>query len=252
MSDAFYKKPIAGLLLLAGAAGGPYVMFETDAGRQASRGASQVFGIASNNNAGAASASLDGGQFAGGEGWGSASTEVLQNPLNPNPHSLVQPAVHSLQEVLRFDVSPGWVLQRFPRVSTVLADTQLDGLRVPLITGTTPSDIAGTLTYYFDRFKTLQRVTLHGVTGDATRFISELQSTVQLQQQPSLGGALYVLQWNGRPTSLVHVEPAAVIYADAPYSRYKILIELNQAGLEYGLSYEAQQLLDAGKAARRW
>ncbi|MCA9158223.1 MAG: hypothetical protein KDA72_07850, partial [Planctomycetales bacterium] len=66
------------------------------------------------------------------------------------------------------------------------------------------------------------------------------------------GGVLYLLSWNGKATSIVHIEPAAVIYADSPYARFKVLIELNQAGLEYGLSREAQQLLDAGKRTQRW
>ncbi len=249
MSEPFYRKPLAGLMLLAGAAGGPYMMFETDLGKNASQGAAQIFGNTTTTGD-AKVGQAEPGRLVAFEP-GSATTA---NPLNPMlaEHNLQQPAVHSLQEVLRFDITPGWVMQRFPRVTTVLADTQLDGLRVPLITGTSPSDIAGTLTYSFDRYQRLQRLTVHGATGDATRFIAELQQQYQMQQVPSLGGVLYMLSWNGRPTSIVHVEPAAVIYGDSPYSRFNILIELNQAGLEYGLSPEAKRLLDAGKSTRRW
>ncbi|MCA9133672.1 MAG: hypothetical protein KDA45_10975 [Planctomycetales bacterium] len=250
MSEAFYKKPIAGLLLLAGAAGGPYMMFETETGRQASQGASYWLGGTSGAGQSEASQQQDSPPPAGKP----VSIAMLDNPLNTASagKSLESPAIHSLREVLRFDIAPGWVLQQFPRVSTVLADTQLDGLRVPLITGTTPSDIAGTLTYYFDRYKRLQRVTIHGVTGDPTRFVAELQQLYEMQQVPSLGGVLYMLRWNGRATSVVHIEPASVIYADALYSRYSLLIELNQAGMEYGLSSEAQQLIDSGKSRQRW
>ncbi len=247
MSEPFYRKPLAGLMLLAGAVGGPYVAFETEAGKQASQGATQLLG--------GPSLVQPATDSAGAERYTAFNPSPLSlNPLNPTEtdHSWQQPVVHSLQEVLRFDISPGWVMQRFPRVTTVLADTQLDGLRVPLITGTTPSDIAGTLTYSFDRFQRLQRVTVHGTTGDATRFIAELQQLFQMQQVPSLGGVLYMLSWNGQPTSIVHVEPAAVIYGDSPYSRFNLLIELNQAGLEYGLSPHAMQLLDVGKSTQRW
>ncbi|MEZ6075375.1 MAG: DUF6690 family protein [Pirellulaceae bacterium] len=252
MSEAFYKKPLSGLMLLAGAVGGPYMLFETDVGKQAAGGMSQLVG---GSTVGEASS---GSYSAGSIGSDSAGSPSLTDPsgymMNPASveHDMHQPAIHTLQEVLRFDIAPGWVLERFPRVSTVLADTQLDGLRVPLVTGTAPSDIAGTLTYSFDRYKRLQRVVVQGMTGDATRFMSELQQQYQMQQVPSLGGVLYLLSWNGKATSIVHIEPAAVIYADSPYARFKVLIELNQAGLEYGLSREAQQLLDAGKRTQRW
>lgn len=259
MSEPFYKRPLAGLLLLASATGGPYMLFETEAGKQASR----IIGVNAGDQAGSSSNPAAGhfvsdrnasSGYAGINAPVYAPSHPHGNLLNPTvtEHELQQPVVYRLQDVLRFDIAPGWVLERFPRVTTVLADTQLDGLRVPLVTGTAPSDIAGTLTYNFDRYKRLQRLTVHGTTGDATRFIAELQQQYQLQQVPSLGGVLYLLSWNGKPTSIVHIEPAAVIYSDSPYARFNVLIELNQAGLEYGLSREARQLLDAGKSTQRW
>ena len=249
MSEAFYKKPLSGLLLLAGAAGGPYMLFETEAGKQAAGGMSQLAGVSTSSGT-----SSDSFSFGAGPAGPPSLTDPSGYMLNPATveHDMQQPAIHKLQEVLRFDIAPGWVFERFPRVSTVLADTQLDGLRVPLITGTAPSDIAGTLTYSFDRYKRLQRVVVQGMTGDATRFMAELQQQYQMQQVPSLGGVLYLLSWNGKATSIVYIEPAAVIYADSPYARFDVLIELNQAGLEYGLSPEARQLLDAGKRTQRW
>ncbi len=44
-----------------------------------------------------------------------------------------RPNVVDLREVLRFDVNPAWVMQNFQRVTTVLAETRLDGLRVPFV-----------------------------------------------------------------------------------------------------------------------
>ncbi len=256
MSESFYKKPLSGLLLLAGAAGGPYMLMETDAGKSATGGLTHLVGAGPSPPA---AAGMYGSGYlnstaAQGLTGASAAGHPAGNLLNPPlvEHDLSQPAIHSLPEVLRFDISPGWVLDRFPRVTTVLADMRMDGLRVPLVTGTTPSDIAGTLTYSFDRYQRVQRLTVQGTTGDATRFMTELQQQYRMQQVPSLGGVLYLLSWNGKATSVVHIEPAAVIYADSPYSRFNVLIELNQAGLEYGLSPAAQQLLDAGKTTQRW
>lgn len=257
MSEPFYRKPLSGLLLLAGAAGGPYMLMETNAGKQATGGLTHLVGSngASESSPGAFGTSyFTSTNSAPGVTAETAAGHPSGNMLNPPlaEHDLSQPTIHSLPEILRFDISPGWVLERFPRVTTVLADTQMDGLRVPLVTGTSPNDIAGTLTYSFDRYQRVQRLTVQGTTGDATRFMTELQQQYRMQQVPSLGGVLYLLSWNGNATNVVHIEPAAVIYADSPYSRFNVLIELNQAGLEYGLSPAAQRLLAAGKNTQRW
>ncbi len=249
MSEALLKKPLTGLLLLAGAAGGPYFLFETDVGKMASN----VFvpsqtqtsdevpvGQFTNSNA-PSTALIPGGGLA-------VAPHILNQPDSPTPHA----PVLSLSEVLRFDITPGWVTSRFPRVSTVVGNGELDGMRVPLVTGTSPTDLAGTLTYYFDHYQRLQRISLQSVSGDPNRFIGELQNSYQLQQQPSLGGNLYLLSWNGQATSVLQVTPAAVIRADAPYSRYEMFLELNQPGLQYGLSADAHGRLQAGRASQRW
>lgn len=251
------RNPWTGLMLLLGAAGGPYMLYETETGKQAREGASQVFhsdggtsgGWFSGPAAQAPAASTSSDPY-----WNLTGNDPSQNRLNPatSDHRLEQPPILSLGEVLRFDITPTWVMNRFPRVSTVLAETQLDALRVPLVTGTSPSDLAGTLTYYFDSYKRLQRVSLHGVTGEPTRFVAELQRVYQMQQEPSLGGGLYLLKWNGQAASVLHIAPAPVIYSDAPYSRFNVFLELNQAGLAYGLSREARGLIEAGKQTQRW
>ena len=241
------RSPLTGLALLAGAAGGPYMLFETDTGKLAQESASHVFSSTSTS-------SDKPGPGEAAYHWNLAGTNPSPTALNPSTaeHHLEQPPVPNLSEVLRFDITPTWVMNRFPRVSTVLADMQLDGLRVPLVTGIAPTDLAGTLTYYFDHNQRLQRVTIHSVTGDPTRFVSELQSAYRFQQEPSLGGGLYLLKWNNQPTCILHVTPAPVIYSDAPYSRFSLFLEVNQPGIAYGLSKEAQLLISTGKETNRW
>ncbi|MFO0940868.1 MAG: DUF6690 family protein [Pirellulales bacterium] len=186
MSEAFLRSPITGVALLAAAAGGPYLWYETEIGKQgqsAVSSASQGLGISSPKDPN----SLN---YAGPASYGMPSASgsaVSADPFNPQNRTLDQVPIISLAEVLRFDVTPDWVMGRFPRVSTLLSETQLDGLRAPLITGSTPSDMAGTVTYYFDRFKQLKRVTVHATVGDPTRFVAELQRAYQLSQEPSLG-----------------------------------------------------------------
>ena len=172
--------------------------------------------------------------------------------LQQQPSSLGGGEVHDLREVLRFDIAPNWLPQRFSRVSTVLSNVQMDGLRVPLITGTRPTDIAGTLTYYFDAGQSLRRINLHGLTGDPSQLASLMVQFYGLQPEQSLGGQLFTTRWNNRIANLLQIAPAPVIYAGADHSKYVVFLELNQASSSFGLSPEASELLQTAQATRRW
>ncbi len=239
------NKPLTAALLLAGAAGGPYVLYETDAGQAARSTANQALGATP--TAGTTPSANSSSSW-----WGSSA-----NPSGGAVASQAAPVlsvtqINSLAEVLRFDIPPAWVMQNFPTVNTGVGDLNLDGLRVPLITGTRPDDLVGTLTYYFDRFQRVQRISLHAVTGDPTRMGNELQRNYRLQQQPALGGGLYTTTWNGTPTSILQITPATVITADQQNARFTVFLEINQPGLQYGLSSQAQALIQAGKQMNRW
>ena len=60
-------------------------------------------------------------------------------------------------DLFRFDITPEWVVQNWPRVSSQLAEFSFSGLRVPVVSGTSIHDLAGSLTYYFDSQQRLQR-----------------------------------------------------------------------------------------------
>lgn len=289
------KNPLAAVMLLAGAAGGPYLIYETDAGSSARNLASNTFG--SVTSTGNSQTAYTPGQIqtnpVAPNDWTGTSSPVSNNTYNPstfspstpdtavnsstrsswfgsmfgsNPSNATQPTANSdttsngwavtqiraMSDVLRFDIPPAWVIQNFPQVNTSVGDLSLDGFRVPLITGTRPDDLVGTLTYYFDRFQHVQRITMHGMTSDPGRIATELQQNYKLVQQPSLGGGLYTVTWNGRPTSVLHIKPAAIITAEPQPNRFEIMLELNQPGLQYGLSRESQALINNGRQAQRW
>jgi len=177
-----------------------------------------------------------------------ASSEQLQQ----QPASVGGGEVHDLREVLRFDIAPQWLPQRFSRVTTVLSNVQMDGLRVPLITGTRPTDLAGTLTYYFDASQTLRRINLHGLTGDPSQLAALMVQYYGLQPEQSLGGQLFTTRWNNRIANLLQLAPAPVIYAGADHSKYIVFLELNQASTNFGLSQEASDMLQNAQSTRRW
>ncbi len=58
--------------------------------------------------------------------------------------------VQDASSVFDFQITPEWVVAHWPTVSTGLAQLQLEGYRVPLVTGTAQQDLAGSLTYYFN------------------------------------------------------------------------------------------------------
>ena len=57
----------------------------------------------------------------------------------------------SLEQLLSFEITPDWITSQWARVSTRLSDLTLQGWRVPFAIGSRPDDLAGSLTYCFDR-----------------------------------------------------------------------------------------------------
>ena len=160
--------------------------------------------------------------------------------------------VADFRELLRFDATPASVMRRFPRVSTVLADLNLQGLRVPLVTGTRSDDIAGTLTYAFDSRGELQRITLHGFTGDPSRLVDLMTRHYGLSPRESLEAGVYTRDWNGRPVHFLRLSYAPVVRRDDTHGRYTVFLELNQTSLAHGVSAEAQRIISRDRGATRW
>jgi phosphoglycolate phosphatase-like HAD superfamily hydrolase len=185
--------------------------------------------------------------------YGQPTRQALSESAEPKPApKLVGARVNDLREVMRFDITPDWVIQRFARVSTVLADLHLEGFRVPIVTGTRRDDIAGTLTYYFDRSDRLQRVTIHGFTGDPKRLIGTMTQYYGLAHEPSLEAGVYTKRWNGYPVHFLRLSHAPVVLAEEIHQKYTVFLELNQPNLAYGISPEARQIVDSDRKSGRW
>ena len=95
--------------------------------------------------------------------------------LGPS-HPADQPGFQDLAEVLRFDITAAWILARWPWVSAGLAQLDLQGYRVPVVTGAGEDGVAGALTYYFNSRQQAQRITFYGTTGDPDKLIRLLAS----------------------------------------------------------------------------
>lgn len=155
-----------------------------------------------------------------------------------------------IPEAFRFDVSPQWITARWPRVTTVLAETDLQGLRVPLVTGSRPDDLAGSLTYYFDKKHRVQRIAFQGNTGDERRLVAFLTQYYSLKPVPALGPGLYMTKVHGKPLSMLHLSWPPVVASDKPTNRCEIVLELNRP--DTGASQQAREFLEYDKRAKRW
>lgn len=256
--------------LLAAAALGPYVATETDLGRSAVSQVDGIFGAPITTTAGR---SPLGRPTAGPSTYANHAhyevEELRKNrtyrydeetarklgaiPQDPNAApSLAGYRVNDLREVMRFDITPEWVIGRFSRVSTVLADMNLEGLRVPIVTGIRADDLAGTLTYYFDHSGHLQRLTIHGFTGDTKRFSEAMVTHYGLQREPALEAGAYTKRWNGRPTHFMRLTHAPVVYSDAVHQKYTVFLELNHPNLAFGISKQASKIVDSDHHTGRW
>lgn len=208
-------------MLLAGAIGTPYLvssgvdnLTRSDSAQQEGAAASALAPSSTHLTPGSAP---------------SAATAVADLPVLSDSGV---PAI-GMEEAFRFDLTTPWVLGHWPRVSAGLADVDLQGYRAPLVTGTQPDDLAGSLTYYFNKRQRLQRITFFGTTGDTRRLVALLalrhHFVRELSRDPSL--FLYRVRENRKVISELRIKPTSVVRADTPRSRFEIalLIERPEA-----------------------
>jgi hypothetical protein len=119
-----------------------------------------------------------------------AKSQTVQKPAanvisSPTKLAIDDAPILGLDEVFRFDLAPTDVLRRWPRVSTELPTLHLHGYRVPLVSGTEPTSLAGALTYYFNPSQQVQRITFRGTTGDPRAIIILLTNRYHYARRPN-------------------------------------------------------------------
>ena len=137
--------------------------------------------------------------------------------------------VHDLTEVLRFDVKPGWIVSRWPRVSAGLGQLQLQGYRVPLVTGTAQDDLAGALTYYFDPRQEVQRITFNGTTGDTQKLVHLMTTRYGFARRLANDPGLFVYEIPGSDGGVqgtLQIRPARVVKSSDPYRRFDVWLAI--------------------------
>jgi hypothetical protein len=146
------------------------------------------------------------------------------------------PQVQHVGDLFRFNITPDWVVQNWPRVSSQLAEFSYTGLRVPVVSGTGIQDLAGSMTYYFDSQQVLQRMAFVGTTGDPTQLVQLATTRFRMQRAAALNGTCYVTKAKDVVTDMLRVKHVAIATGTRPHQRYKVAMELNRPGNPQGLS----------------
>ncbi len=152
-------------------------------------------------------------------------------PSVPSPLEVEGPPVNDLGEVFRFDISTGWIMNRWTRVTTGLPQLQLQGYRVSLVTGTANNDIAGSLTYYFTPSQHLQTITFNGTTGDATKLIGFLSKKYGFARRVANDAGLFVYEVptpDGKAQSILRIRTNGILKANEPYQRFHITLVIER------------------------
>ena len=138
---------------------------------------------------------------------------------------------HSIDQVLRFDITKDWVYRNWARKSTWPTDVGLVGVRVPLVTGTDIAALAGSLTYFFNAQGQLEHISFRGTTGDTTALVGFLTRTYQFQWSSApVGEQVYQVKSGNRVQSELRTRPEAVLWTTAPHSSVSVELELARPG----------------------
>lgn len=141
----------------------------------------------------------------------------------------------SLDEILRWEITKDWVFRSWDRKSTGLADPELFGVRVPVVTGQGMADVAGALSYYFDAQGVLQRIRLVGTTADTNGIarIATLRFGMQRRVGASPGDQLYQAEENKQVRSQLRTRPEPVLWGTSPHNSFRVELEANRPGSAY-------------------
>jgi len=149
----------------------------------------------------------------------------------PRTASSGETTVVPFEQALRWELTPAWVMSTWPRVTTQLAELDLQGYRMPLVSGTTETDVAGSLTYYFDSRQRLERITFNGTTGDARRLVTFLNREHHFQRRLAKddpGLYLYQVEQDQRALSELKIRSAPIVKAGSPYGRFEVSIDMRR------------------------
>ncbi len=168
---------------------------------------------------------------------------VAQPPLQANPAPAQSIRFQSVAQFLRFDVTKEWVYRNWDRKSTGPTDVGLFGVRVPLVMGTQPTALAGSLTYFFNTYGQVEHISFRGRTGDTTELVNFLVRTYEFERAAGLAGEqAYRVTRRGRVQSELRTRPEPVVDSSSPHGSIAVELELARPGTRRFLPPRGPQL----------
>lgn len=158
-----------------------------------------------------------------------SSAAALQ-PATPAPRNTSEVKLVPFEQAWQWNLTPAWVMSTWPRVTTELADLDLQGYRTSYVSGTGEGDVAGSLSYYFDGRQRLQRIEFRGTTGDARRLVQFLAAHHRFERHLSSDPStyLYQVEQSGRALSEMRITAAPVISSGNALRRFEVSLSINR------------------------
>ena len=169
---------------------------------------------------------------------GPVSTEQTEAAIRLAAQPPAPPVFHEMndyREFLRFDVYPNWVKSRWPRVSTVPFEAGLSGMRVAVVTGVGPTDLSGSLTYYFDDTHRVQKIQFVGTTNDSSRLVNLFTQKFDFKTHKSLDAGFYIAGRTGNPRGILKLGHPVTIQSGRP-DQIMVYFEILAPQSEFRLS----------------
>jgi hypothetical protein len=136
-----------------------------------------------------------------------------------------------VEQFLRFDVTKEWVYRYWSRKSTGVTDVGLFSVRVPLVMGTQPTSLAGSLTYHFNSYGQVEHISFRGRTADTTQLVNFLMRTYELKRVDGpVGEQVYQVQRRKRVQSELRTWPESVLDSRSPHRSIAVELELARPG----------------------
>lgn len=150
--------------------------------------------------------------------------------------------VNDLREVIRFDVSPYWVQQRWQPASQLDLDQDgYYGFRVPLMTDQRVGQLNGALTFYFDGEAVVQRIQFQGFAADIAPLQSLMTQYFRFEAVPDRQLLMAPIHQGVARGMLRYTEPVVEIAGQTDRVR-EVAFEVNSTQGKYQLSEAYRQL----------
>ena len=172
------------------------------------------------------------------------------DPDGSSPH-LDGGVFSGIEQVLDFKITPAEITSRWARVSFHVQDSGLHSYRVPVVTGEDPDDLAGSLTFLFDRHDKLQRLEFLGFTHDPSTLIILMKNKFRMTQRPSSIHTLLIKSQNKLPVSALRIVAPTVVSTSDHSEPLEIRFELNRLKLGATLSESFRRMLKTDQSRQQ-